>query len=1171
MDDFITLRQLQGCLGGEECLTAVVTHTLSSSSSASTPPASLPSTQHWVLLPPEAMLKARLTAGAYVMVALTRSPSIDDNSSHGAQGIGLPASSGRLLSPAAQQVAAQPGSRRKKQDVVASHGGSTASSVNSHVASPQQQPQIHNSVAVTTSFSTASGPALNPDSCLIQGLLQLQQQQQQESPCTADDKTNVLLPDIGQYVVCAAAWPGGSKMSRGTIALSPSVNDMMLCCEVAPSSSSSSTKVPLEGRTVAVFGVGSGTSGTPNSKGMIMSETTVPEPCMELVLEACTASETMSPVRGAAGGQAALSLSSPTPAIQGSSGGGGNKGGSSSPAAQQQHHINSSGSGVRPSTAAGRQAAAGAGRSWPLRLLSRLTSSTSSSSTSSLAPLSAAQRALISNIMLKHLDGQVLLPGNPVPIPLLGVTLLCRCLLTTATGSTALCTAPASGATSSLSSSPSPASNHKTVVIRAVKIQAGLTKLTLLLPGEQCDLILGSPGGLSSSLSSRSGATGQESYFASRSDKLSSQQVQVQIAAVKAAAERAVGGSGVEAAQAAAERSFLAGLAATSSLTGRAPVGHQEGMSSPKVPSGGFNTLGGVSNHVQALRQLVTLPLRAPHLFNAYRIRPPRGVLLWGPPGSGKTMLARAAASDAGATLFLINGPDIVSEYCGESEAGLRGVFAAARALAPSVIFIDEVDALAPARGGGGGLSTAAGGGSSGGEAGSMAGRIVTVLLTLMDGVTPAGTTGSTGSTVSGDGVVVLAATNRPDALDSALRRPGRFERELEIGVPGPTARLDILKSRLQNIKHQLTESEIKALADAAHGFVGADLAQLVDEATLSALRRVIAGRGGMNKSSLDNVSESSPEEKLPESQQVLCVQLKDFREAETRVRPSAMREVAVEVPKVHWNDVGGLEDVKERLKEVVEWPSRHPDALSRLGVSPPRGLLLYGPPGCSKTLLARAVATEAGLNFFSIKGGELFSKYVGESEKAVASLFVRARATAPSVVFFDEIDALAASRSQPGGAGSSSSSSGDRVLTQLLMELDGLQARTHVIVLAATNRPDCVDAALLRPGRFDRLLYVPPPNKEGRASILRVHLRGTPLDQDVDIAQLAECTADMTGADLSALCREASLAALEEDIGCEQVSMHHFTAALRLLTSSSVASEEVLRIYERFKAPGQL
>ncbi|KAL0050804.1 hypothetical protein WJX82_007459 [Trebouxia sp. C0006] len=587
--------------------------------------------------------------------------------------------------------------------------------------------------------------------------------------------------------------------------------------------------------------------------------------------------------------------------------------------------------------------------------------------------------------------------------------------------------------------------------------------------------------------------------------------------------------------------------------------------------STGYASLGGVDDHVKALRQLVTLPLKFPHLFARYNMRPPRGVLLWGPPGTGKTCLARGAAAEVGVPLFVINGPDVVSEFYGESEASLQGIFTAAHALAPSVIFIDELDALAPARGGGD-----SGGGGGGGmapePAAEMSGRIVTSLLTAMDGIN------THPASAGGAGVVVIAATNRPEALDSALRRPGRFDRELEVGVPSPTARAHILRAKLKAVRHCVAEEDIDALAAAAHGFVGADLAAICDEAAMAALRRVIAAR--QSSPAVQHPASKQPhhevqrpshreqhkgEQRQASSHQAAQdIQAVDFRVAETRVRPSAMREVALEVPKVRWEDVGGLDGVRQRLQEAVQWPHLHPEALARLGAQPPKGVLLYGPPGCSKTLLARAVANEAKLNFLAVKGPELFSKYVGQAEKAVAALFARARAAAPAIIFFDEIDGLAGARGGEGGSGV-----GERVLSQLLMEMDGLQARMGVVVVGATNRPDCVDAALLRPGRFDRLLFVPPPDVAARHAILVVHTRNTPLASDVHLQALAERSEGFTGADLAALVREAALAALTENLEASAVNQDHFSKAFQAVSKSTPPSQAMQQVYSKFNRHG--
>ena len=608
---------------------------------------------------------------------------------------------------------------------------------------------------------------------------------------------------------------------------------------------------------------------------------------------------------------------------------------------------------------------------------------------------------------------------------------------------------------------------------------------------------------------------------------------------------------------------------------------------------GGFASLGGVGEHAAALHELVELPLRRPELFESCGVRPPRGVLLWGPPGTGKTRLARAAASAAGATLMVVRGPELIGAHVGESEAALRGVFAAASEAAPCVVLLDELDAIAPARSGGDGLG--ARGGDGGGADEAMSARIVAALLSVLDG--------AGADAVSLHRVVVVATTNRPEAIDRALRRPGRFDREIEVGAPTPAGRREILDAHLRGVRHELTDAQAATLAADAHGFVGADVAALCRGAAMEALRRRVRektttraegeeararrdGDGDGDTASaasaasladrMDGLSVSSPSDersgRVERSDAPSTVTWDDFLAARVRVRPSALREVAVEVPKVAWDDVGGLGDVKQRLKEAVEWSERHPDAMSRVGAKPPKGILLYGPPGCSKTMLARAVASASGRNFLTVKGPELYSKWVGDSEKAVRSLFARARASAPSVVFLDELDGLVGARSSGGGEGPSVH---DRLLTQLLSEMDGLQtgrgdASDAVAVVAATNRPDLVDAALLRPGRFDRLLFIPPPRAaEDRAEILRVKLRRTPVGADVNLDMLATATHGYTGADLAAVCREAALAALEENIDAKEVCARHFAAATGRTPPSPPPAKELAEVYAKFARPG--
>ncbi|NWW46182.1 SPAT5 protein, partial [Pedionomus torquatus] len=428
-----------------------------------------------------------------------------------------------------------------------------------------------------------------------------------------------------------------------------------------------------------------------------------------------------------------------------------------------------------------------------------------------------------------------------------------------------------------------------------------------------------------------------------------------------------------------------------------------------------YDMIGGLSSQLRTIRETVELPLKQAELFKSYGIPPPRGVLLYGPPGTGKTMIAKAIANEVGAHVTVINGPEIISKFYGESESRLRQIFAEASLRRPSIIFIDELDALCPKREG---------------AQNEVEKRIVASLLTLMDGI---------GSEDSEGQLLVLGATNRPHALDAALRRPGRFDKEIEIGIPNAQDRLDILQKLLKKVPHSLTAAELVQLADRAHGYVGADLAALCKEAGLYALRRALGKRPNL----LDNEVAGS-----------VMIAFNDFLQGMNDVRPSAMREVAVDVPKVSWSDIGGLEDVKLKLKQAVEWPLKHPDSFIRMGIQPPKGVLLYGPPGCSKTMIAKALAHESGLNFLAVKGPELMNKYVGESERAVREIFRKARAVSPSILFFDEIDALAVERGNSSGAGNVA----DRVLAQLLTEMDGIEQLKDVTILAATNRPDMID-----------------------------------------------------------------------------------------------------------------
>ncbi|XP_023974948.1 ATPase family gene 2 protein homolog A isoform X5 [Physeter macrocephalus] len=428
-----------------------------------------------------------------------------------------------------------------------------------------------------------------------------------------------------------------------------------------------------------------------------------------------------------------------------------------------------------------------------------------------------------------------------------------------------------------------------------------------------------------------------------------------------------------------------------------------------------YDMIGGLNSQLKEIREIIELPLKQPELFKSYGIPPPRGVLLYGPPGTGKTLIARAVANEVGAYVSVINGPEIISKFYGETEARLRQIFAEATLRHPSIIFIDELDALCPKREG---------------AQNEVEKRVVASLLTLMDGI---GSEGSEGQ------VLVLGATNRPHALDAALRRPGRFDKEIEIGVPNAQDRLDILQKLLRRVPHLLTEAELLQLANNAHGYVGADLKALCNEAGLHALRRVLRKHPNLADSKVAGL---------------VKITLKDFLQGMNDIRPSAMREVAIDVPNVSWSDIGGLGNIKLKLKQAVEWPLKHPESFTQMGIQPPKGVLLYGPPGCSKTMIAKALANESGLNFLAVKGPELMNKYVGESERAVREIFRKARAVAPSIIFFDELDALAVERGSSSGAGNVA----DRVLAQLLTEMDGIEQLKDVTILAATNRPDRID-----------------------------------------------------------------------------------------------------------------
>ena len=536
-----------------------------------------------------------------------------------------------------------------------------------------------------------------------------------------------------------------------------------------------------------------------------------------------------------------------------------------------------------------------------------------------------------------------------------------------------------------------------------------------------------------------------------------------------------------------------------------------------RIPKVTYEDIGDLEEAKQKIREMVELPLKHPELFKRLGIDPPKGILLYGPPGCGKTLLAKAVANETDAYFIAINGPEIMSKFYGESEQRLREIFEDAKEHSPAIIFIDEIDAIAPKR-----------------EevTGEVEKRVVAQLLALMDGLEARGD------------VIVIGATNRPNALDPALRRPGRFDREIEIGVPDKQGRFEILQVHTRNMP--LADNvDLRRLAEITHGFVGADLAALCREAAMKALRRILA--------KIDLDKDEIPTEILEQ----LEVRMEDFMNAFREITPTALREIEVEVPNVRWSDVGGLEKVKQELREAVEWPLKYPDAFKRLGIDPPKGILLYGPPGCGKTLLAKAVATESEANFVSVKGPEIFSKWVGESERAIRELFRKARQVAPSVIFIDEIDAIAPMR----GIGIGDSMVTERVVSQLLTEIDGLEKLEGVVVIGATNRPDILDPALLRPGRFDRIVYVPPPDKKARYEILKIHTRRMPLAEDVNLKELADITEGFSGSDLEVLVREAGLLALREDINAKKVYKRHFEQALKKIKPS--ITPEMIRYYQ--------
>ena len=502
------------------------------------------------------------------------------------------------------------------------------------------------------------------------------------------------------------------------------------------------------------------------------------------------------------------------------------------------------------------------------------------------------------------------------------------------------------------------------------------------------------------------------------------------------------------------------------------------------VPRVTYDELGGLKNEVQKIREMVELPMRHPELFEKIGVEAPKGVLLYGPPGTGKTLLAKAVAGETNAHFISLSGPEIMGKYYGESEERIREIFTQAEENSPSIIFIDEIDSIAPKRDE---------------VSGEVEKRIVSQLLTLLDGMKSRGK------------VVVIAATNRPDSIDPALRRPGRFDREIEIGIPDDSGRSEILSIHTRGMPID-EKVDLQQISKTTHGFVGADLEVLSKEAAMRSLRRILP------EIDLDEDKISA------EVLQKIQITGEDFRDALKEVRPSALREVQVQIPNVSWDDVGGLESLKEELKEAVEWPIRHKEAFDYVGVETPKGILLHGPPGTGKTLIAKALAKMTESNFISIKGPELLSKWVGESEKGVREIFRKARQAAPCIVFLDEVDALVPRR----GSSGSDSHVTENVVSQILTEIDGLEELHNVLIIGATNRLDIVDEALLRPGRFDRIIKVPNPDQKGRRHIFEIHTKKKPLSSDVKTDKIVELTSGFSGAEIAAVANRAAVTALK-------------------------------------------
>ena len=552
-------------------------------------------------------------------------------------------------------------------------------------------------------------------------------------------------------------------------------------------------------------------------------------------------------------------------------------------------------------------------------------------------------------------------------------------------------------------------------------------------------------------------------------------------------------------------------------------------ISEENIPEISYEDIGGLSEEIRKIREMVEIPMKHPEIFERLGIEPPKGVLLHGPPGTGKTLLAKAVANESEANFILLNGPEIMSKFYGESEKKIRDIFEEAEKTAPTIIFIDELDAIAPKR-----------------EevSGEVERRVVSQILTMMDGLNGRGK------------VIVIGATNRVNAIDPALRRPGRFDREIEVGVPGKDGRLQILKIHTRGMP--LKNVKLEELASLTHGFVGADLESLAKEAAMNVLRKYLP------QMKLDG-EEQIPQEILEK----LIISQEDFRDALKVVRPSAMREVLVETPNINWEDVGGLEETKQELKEAVEWPMKYPDSFKRMGIRPSRGILLYGPPGTGKTLLAKAVAKESEANFIQVKGPSLLSMWVGKSEEGMRKIFERARQVAPCVIFFDEVDSLAGKRGVEIGTKVT-----ERVLNQMLAEMDGLEDLKDILVIGATNRPDMLDPALLRPGRFDKILLVNAPDSRGRLNILKIHTKNMPLgeakkmfndkEKEVFLKEFSEKTDGYSGADIESLVREAALLSLRESIEAKVVTSKHFDEALKKVKPSITKS--TIEVYKKIE-----